>query len=100
MGIFQFFRLGQNADGGSDDPATLEGSLDDTVAPEAMSASEQMYYFDAPLAHVVDYEDRLRMSRCEKTIRVVNRSRRPTHFAAPRELIEDDCTSPGPQARR
>ena len=40
----------------------------------AMNASEQMYFFGAPLAHVVDYEDRLRSSRCEKSIRDVARS--------------------------
>lgn len=49
---------------------------------QAMNASEQMYFFGAPLAHVVDYEDRLRATRCEKTVREVARSCRALQLDA------------------
>jgi hypothetical protein len=40
------------------------------LAAEAMTASEQMFFMDAPLAHVVRYEHELR----------VERRRRAQHF--------------------
>lgn len=49
---------------------------------QAMNASELMYFFGAPLAHVVTYEDRLRASRCDKTIRDVARNCRTLQFHA------------------
>jgi len=47
---------------------------------QAMNASELLYFFGAPLAHVVDYEERLRAARCEKTIREVARNCRTLHL--------------------
>jgi len=47
-----------------------------------MNASELMYFFGAPLAHVVDYENELRASRCERTIREMTRGRRALGFPA------------------
>ena len=83
MGLVQLHRLEQRACSGSASgkrqPVDRIGK---TVAPHAMSASELMYFFGAPLAHVVSYEDHLRTSRCEKTIRVVTRSRRAPDFYA------------------
>jgi hypothetical protein len=46
------------------------------LCPEAMNASELMFFFGAPLAHVVDYEEHVRASRQEKASRVFARSRR------------------------
>jgi hypothetical protein len=46
------------------------------LRPEAMSASELMFVFGAPLAHVVDYEEHQRASRREKAVRALVRSRR------------------------
>ena len=48
---------------------------------QPMSASEQMYYYGAPLGHVVQYEERLRNARCHKTIRELIRHR-PVRRAA------------------
>ena len=61
-------------------PAT---TLDRAPASQPMNASELMYFFGAPLAHVVDYENHLRASRCEKTFREMTRGRRPIGFLAP-----------------
>ena len=49
---------------------------------QAMNASELMFFLGAPLAHVVDYENRLRASRCEKVVREVARSCRALHLHA------------------
>ena len=54
-----------------------------TSASQPMNASELMYFFGAPLAHVVDYENHLRASRCEKTFREMTRGRRALGFPAP-----------------
>jgi hypothetical protein len=59
------------------------GPLDAPLAAQAMNASELMYFFGAPLAHVVDYEDHLRANRCERTIREMTRGRRAPGFPAP-----------------
>jgi hypothetical protein len=37
------------------------------LAVEAMTASEQMFFMDAPLAHVVRYEHELRVERRRRT---------------------------------
>ena len=58
---------------------------------QPMNASELMYFFGAPLAHVVDYENHLRASRCEKTIREMTRGRRTPGFPAP--LASPACAS-------
>lgn len=36
---------------------------------ETMPASEQMFFFGAPFAHVVQYEEQLRANRHEKNLR-------------------------------
>jgi hypothetical protein len=55
------------------------------TAPVAqdMDASELMFFFGAPLAHVVHYEQHLRQVRAEKAQRALLRSRRPFDHAAP-----------------
>jgi hypothetical protein len=69
-------------------PPTLPLSrpLGSSPACQPMNASEQMYFFGAPLAHVVDYENHLRASRCEKTIREISRGRRALGFPLPLAL--------------
>jgi hypothetical protein len=62
-----------------EDPSV--GPVDRRLA-QAMNASELMYFFGAPLAHVVDYEDCLRAARCDKTVREVTRSGRAARFYA------------------
>ena len=44
---------------------------------EEMNASEQMFFFGAPLAHVVSYEEHLRQLRAERAARDLLRTRRP-----------------------
>jgi hypothetical protein len=39
------------------------------LAREPMTAGEQMFFFQAPLAHVVQFEDRLRLMRKEGACR-------------------------------
>ena len=56
---------------------------DRTLHFEEMNASEQMFFFDAPLAHVVLYEDHLRQVRADKAARDLLRARRPFSFTAP-----------------
>ena len=66
-------------------PATVRscsGAPARIPASQPMNASELMYFFGAPLAHVVDYEDHLRAGRCEKTIREMTRGRRILGFPA------------------
>jgi hypothetical protein len=46
------------------------------VKPEEMNASEMMFFFGAPLSHVVRYEDHLRAARAERLARGAMRSRR------------------------
>jgi len=53
------------------------------LAAEAMNASELMYFFGAPLAHVVDYEDHIRANRHEKAVREMTRGRRALGFPPP-----------------
>jgi hypothetical protein len=48
----------------------------EALRPEAMSASELMFFFGAPVAHVVDYEEHQRASRRDKAVRALARSRR------------------------
>jgi hypothetical protein len=47
------------------------------VRAAEMNASELMFFFGAPLSHVVRYEDHLRAARAEKLARGAMRSRRP-----------------------
>jgi hypothetical protein len=49
---------------------------------EVMNASEQMFFFGAPLAHVVCYEEHLRQQRVERLARDSLRARRPLHDQA------------------
>ena len=80
MELVQLCRPEQNADSSSLNLALPAREADGRLAPQAMNASELMYYYGAPLAHVVEYEDRLRMSRCEKIVRVGTRNRRAPLF--------------------
>ncbi len=41
-----------------------------TLAAETMTASEQMFFLGAPLAHVVDYEEALREDRLRRSVNV------------------------------
>lgn len=41
--------------------------------PQTMPASEQMFFFGAPFAHVVQYEEELRAGRHEKNLRQLTR---------------------------
>ena len=50
-------------------------------AAQALNASEQMFFFGAPLAHVVLYEQHLRATRQEKAIRQLARTRRTFDLA-------------------
>jgi hypothetical protein len=52
------------------------------VKPEEMNASELMFFFGAPLSHVVRYEDHLRAARAEKLARGAMRSRRSFDFVS------------------
>jgi hypothetical protein len=61
---------------------TQPGPIERKLA-QAMNASELMFFFGAPLAHVVDYEERLRANRCEKVVREVARSCRTLQLHAP-----------------
>ena len=63
---------------------------------QAMSASELMYFFGAPLAHIVEYQDRLRTTRCEKSLRLVARSRRACGFAAQLAMAASTLAIPRP----
>ena len=63
--------------------SSRSGALNRALAVPAMNASELMYFFGAPLAHVVDYENHLRASRCEKTFREMTRGRRALGFPEP-----------------
>ena len=51
------------------------------LAAQALNASEQMFFFGAPLAHVVLYEEHLRAIRQEKAIRQQARTPRSFNFA-------------------
>jgi hypothetical protein len=50
--------------------------------PETMNASELMFFFGAPLAHVVQYEDHLKASRNVRAARPLSRCRRVPEFAS------------------
>ena len=58
---------------------TVIGPIELMLA-KGMSASELTYFFGAPLAHVVEYENRLRAARSEKVVRAVARSCRTLHL--------------------
>jgi hypothetical protein len=51
---------------------------------ETMNAAEQMFFLDAPLAHVVQYEEHLRAVRQERATRRIVRARGPHNLV--REL--------------
>ena len=52
------------------------------LRPETMNASELMFFFGAPLAHVAAYEAHLKTSRQERAFREMVRARRPGGFDA------------------
>jgi hypothetical protein len=52
------------------------------LRPEAMNASEQMFFFGAPLAHVVQYEDHLKAVRHERAAKDLARGGRLSGFAS------------------
>ena len=52
------------------------------LPPETMNAAEQMFFFGAPLAHVVRYEDHLKAVRHEKAARGMARGGRLSGFAS------------------
>lgn len=47
----------------------------------AHPASEQMYFLNMPVAHVVAYEDHQRATRLARTIALASRAIRPRMFA-------------------
>lgn len=47
-----------------------------------MNAAEQMFFFGAPLAHIVGYEEHLREARREQAARRLARSRGPLAFTS------------------
>ena len=47
-----------------------------TLRPDAMNASELMFFFGAPLAHVIQYEEHLRESRREREFALARRTAR------------------------
>jgi hypothetical protein len=59
---------------------------------ETMTAAEQMFFFGAPLAHVVEYEEQLKVLRREQAARRLARARKPFDaipgLAPQRELCE------------
>ena len=52
------------------------------LRPDEMNASEQMFFYGAPLAHVVCYEEHLRTLRAEKAARDLLRGQRSLGAAA------------------
>jgi len=56
------------------------------LSAATMNAAEQMFFFDAPLAHVVHYEDQLRAARHEQATRRLARARGPHNLV--RSLTE------------
>jgi hypothetical protein len=48
---------------------------DPLLGPEMMTAAEQMFFFGAPLAHVVQFEEHLRLTRQEQAARRLLRCR-------------------------
>ena len=60
------------------------------LAPSVMNASELMFFYGAPLAHIVAYEEELRAARRGKALRALTRARRPANFVVPiEELISE-----------
>ena len=47
------------------------------LSAQTMSAAEQMFFFGAPLAHVVQYEERLKVMRQDHAARRLIRARGP-----------------------
>ena len=47
------------------------------LAAETMTAAELMFFFGAPLAHVVEYEENLKAVRREQAARRLARARNP-----------------------
>ena len=82
MELVQLCRSGRNARPSSTRALAPASGDGDAQLLQAMSASELMYFFGAPLAHIVEYQDRLRSTRCEKSFRAAARSRRACDFAA------------------
>jgi hypothetical protein len=57
------------------------------LRPETMNASELMFFFGAPLAHVVAYEEHERVSRQERAVRGFARSHRALDLSKQAELV-------------
>ena len=65
---------------------------DGPLRPDAMNASELMFFFGAPLAHVIRYEEHLRESRRERELALARRTARfvdPADIGAPRARARD-----------
>ena len=66
------------------------------LRPETLNASEQMFFFGAPLAHVVRYEEHLKATRQERTFKHLARSRRVFNFAVQLDVLHQ-LPSPLPE---
>ena len=53
---------------------------DRSLQPGSMNAAEQMFFFGAPFAHIVAYEEHIRLTRREQAARRLARSRPPLGF--------------------
>lgn len=62
--------------------------------PDTMNASELMFFFGAPLAHVVQYEDHLKAVRNTRSSRPLGRCRRAPEFAL-HQSLPDASAKPG-----
>ena len=71
---------------------------DRSLRPDAMNAAELMFFFGAPFAHIVAYEEHLRLTRREQAARRLARSRPRLGFV--RQLAAVGAPSsgePGPR---
>ncbi len=59
------------------------------LRPETLNASEQMFFFGAPLAHVVQYEDTVRVARQDRTIKQITRARRAFNFGTGLDALRE-----------
>ena len=96
MELVQLCRPGRNAQPSSTHAFARARGDGDAQLSQAMSASELMYFFGAPLAHIVEYQDRLRSTRCEKSFRAAARSRRACDFAAQLAVAASTPAARGP----
>ena len=87
MDLVPFYEPGRDSQSPSSAPAGTGVGPVERLLGQAMNASELVFFLGAPLAHVVDYENRLRANRCEKVVREVARSCRALHLHA--ECVAD-----------